>query len=150
MTYMAKAIQTESFANVRAMPNGDLLPDIKVTRWQPLHLKARLVSLRRALNLRLMYASPYRRANRRAVSSREHGQAIGEGPDVAQDLVAHVAAHTLQVVVARLVHRQAERGDGLLAGFHQRHVGVVDGVLLLHALAAVAPVLGPPVATSRA
>ena len=38
------------------------------------------------------------------------------GPDVAQHLVAHVAAHALQVVVPRLVHRQAERRDALLAG----------------------------------
>lgn len=49
-------------------------------------------------------------------------------------------------MVLRLVHRQTEWRDGLLAGFHQRYVGVMDGVFLLNALASVAPVLGLAIA----
>ena len=65
--------------------------------------------------------------------------------DVAQHLVGHVAAHLAQVVVAFLVHRQRERRDALVLRLHQRLVRVVDGVLLLRAVAAVAVVLRPAV-----
>ena len=48
--------------------------------------------------------------------------------------------------MTRLVHGEAERNDVLAAGFNQRHVSVVDRVFLLHALTAIAPVLGASVA----
>ena len=40
----------------------------------------------------------------------QHGQPFRQGPDVVQHLVVEVAAHGLQVVVAGLVHGQAEGG----------------------------------------
>src|SRR4030042_1813852 len=75
----------------------------------------------------------------------EGRQAAGQRLDVPQDLVVDLLAHLPQVVVPLAVHRQAERHDALALRLHERLVGVVDGVLLLRAVAAVAVVLGPAV-----
>ena len=48
--------------------------------------------------------------------------------------------------MACAVHRQAEWRDVLPPGLHQRLVGVMDGVLLLHPFPAVAPVLRASIA----
>ena len=35
----------------------------------------------------------------------QHGQPLGQGPYIGQHLVAHIAAHGLEIIVARFVHR---------------------------------------------
>ena len=47
----------------------------------------------------------------------EVGEAAGEGLDLSHDLVAHVLAHGLQVVVAAVVYGEAEGYDLLGPGF---------------------------------
>ena len=65
--------------------------------------------------------------------------------DLGDYFVGDILAHGLEIVVAGLVHGEAEGGNAASLRFQQGHLGVMQRVFLLHPVAAVAVVLGPAI-----